>query len=470
MANSASVELADARILIRDDPEGAARLLVSLVAAVAELTERVARLEGRSSQNTHLPPSMDPPGAPPRPVRPVSGRRRGGQPGHPGHTRELVADPDSVVVHRPARCRGCRRRLVAADLSLGERRQVWEIPAARAVVVEHQLVDGHCQRCGVTTRATLPVGTPQGAFGANLEAAVTRLVAVDRLSHRAVCRILRDLHGVRLSAGTITRILTRAADALTETVTAIDSEIRRSPVLHVDETGWRVAGKRHWLWCASTRSLIRIQVSASRGQEACKHLIGPSPPGIIVSDRWAGYNHLPNSRRQACLSHVVRDCRAVSQCPGERAVIGTRLLAHLAVVFEHWHTHQHDATRDALAAALAPTINAFTNDLKALQATGPNPQASFATNLLNLGSALWTFTTTLHVDPTNNHAERSLRPLVIHRKTSYGNQTDHGRHVYETIQTVVQTLALRRENINDRLRDAVTAANHNTPLNLIATP
>ena len=85
-------------------------------------------------------------------------------------------------------------------------------------------------------------------------------------------------------------------------------------MLHVDETGWRVANKRHWLWIAATRTVIRIEIHPGRGQEACKDLIVPVPPGIIVSDRWVGYNHLATARRQTCLSHLVRDCRAVSEC------------------------------------------------------------------------------------------------------------------------------------------------------------
>ena len=327
----------------------------------------------------------------PRPGRAPSLRQRGGQPGHQGHTRELVADPDGVISHYPQRCAGCGARLGGGDLvGAAERRQVWEIPTPRAIVVEHHLHKACCRRCGAETRALAPAGTPRGSFGPNLEAAATRLVACDRLSHRAACRLVSDLHGVRLSLGTISRVLARGADALKTTVEAIDTAIKTAPVVHVDETSWRLAGARQWIWSASTPRLVLVQIGSSRSQEACKALIGRSPPGIIVSDRWSGYNHLPTEQRQACLAHVIRDVRAVAELDDERGVIGRRLLEHLTVVFQQWQLHKHH--RPALAAHLAPTIARFDDDLGALAMTGVNAQSTFAINLMSLGEALWTFT------------------------------------------------------------------------------
>ncbi len=444
----------------------AVELLVSLSAAVEALTERVEHLERRSSRNSHLPPSADRPGTAKRPRDPASGKRRGGQPGHEGHTRELVCDPDRVVLHLPASCAGCGGVLGAADLvGSAERRQVWEIPTPRAIVVEHQLHKARCAGCGTHTRAQLPLGTPRGSFGPMLEATATRLVAADRLSHRAVCRVLRDLNGVRLGLGTISRVLSRGADALSVTVEEIDEQIRKAPVVHVDETSWRLAGARQWIWNAATPRLSRIQIGQSRGRQACRSLIGDAPAGVVVSDRWSGYNHLPTDKRQVCLAHLIRDCRAVSELADERGEIGQRLLDHLTVVFQQWQRHRDDLP--ALQDALAETIERFDEDLAALAMTGVNPASTFALNLISLGPALWTFTHTDGVDPTNNHAERCLRPLVIHRKTSYGNQSEHGLRVYETLQSTIQTLTLRGEHIAARLHDAIDAHNHNRPISLI---
>lgn len=468
------MERSEAELIVAESPRLAVELLLRLDALSAQnavLVERVDELERRvrrSSRSSHQPPSSDGPSVARRQSsREPSGRAGGGQPGHEGHTRELVADPDEVVEHDPFGCRGCGAPLNTSDrVGAAERRQVWEVPQPRATVVEHRLHACRCRRCGRRTRATLPLGVPRGAFGPNLEAIATRLVAADRLSHRAVCRVLRDRNGVRLGQGTISRILTRGAEALTATTAAIGAAVRVAPVVNVDETSWRLAGKRLWIWSASTPDLVRVEIGRSRGQAACRALLGDSPPGIVICDRWSGSNHLPNEQRQACLAHLLRDGRAVSELPGVRGEIGARLLAHLTTVFHSWQLHKHD--RPALARALAPTIAAFDDDLVELAMTGVNAASTFAINLISLGRALWTFSRIDGVEPTNNHAERCLRPLVIHRKTSYGNQTERGLRVYETLQTTVQTLQLRGEHIAARLREAIDAANHGRPINLIA--
>ena len=475
------MERSEAESIVAHSPAAAVELLLRLdalsgqyaevVAQNAALAQRVEELERRvrrSSRSSHQPPSSDGPSVARRQSsRPPSGRRRGGQPGHEGHTRELVADPDTVVEHYPAGCGRCGAPLSSADVvGRPERRQVWEVPVPRASVAEHRLFARRCRGCGASTRAALPLGVPRGSFGPNLEATAMRLVAADRLSHRAVCRVLRDLNGVRLGLGTISRILSRGAAALEPTSVAIAAAVKTAPVVNVDETSWKLAGQRRWIWSASTPELVRIQIGPSRSQDACRALLGPTPPGVVISDRWSGYNHLPVERRQICLAHLIRDCRAVSELPDQRGQIGARLLAHLTVVFQHWQLHQHD--RAALAQALAPTIEAFDDDLAELAMTGVNAASTFAINLMGLGPALWTFSRVDGVEPTNNHAERCLRPLVIHRKTSYGNQTERGLRIYQTLQTAVQTLALRGEHIAARLRDAIDAHNHGHPINLIA--
>jgi transposase len=128
---------------------------------IAELLARVADLERRLGQdlrNSNRPPSSEGYAKPaPKSRRQRGQRATGGQPGHPGTTLCQVEAPDRVVVHRPRRCSGCHRSLRRARVNSVERRQVFDLPAVRLQVTEHQIEHRRC-RCGRTTMAAVPEG------------------------------------------------------------------------------------------------------------------------------------------------------------------------------------------------------------------------------------------------------------------------------------------------------------------------
>ena len=237
------------------------------------LTTRVEVLERRlavSSETSHRPPSSDRRGVV-RVVKAPTGRRRGGQAGHDGHQRASEA-PSVVVATRPETCRGCGAPLDPAVAVAVDEHLVWEIPAPRAIVTSYQKTICRCLRCGTTTRAGRVVGEPVGAFGANLEAVIVALSTSERLSRRRLKVVLQELCGVTVGLGTIDRVLARAAIALTAAVSEIDEEITAAHAVNVDETGWRVAGKRHWVWLATTRHAVRIRIDEKRSRAALQRL------------------------------------------------------------------------------------------------------------------------------------------------------------------------------------------------------
>ena len=77
--------------------------------------------------------------------------------------------------------------------------------------------------------------------------------------------------------------------------------------------------------------------------------------------------------------------------------------------------------------------------------------------ILKVFDALWTFAREEGVDPTNNHAERMVRPAVLWRKRSFGNQSVAGCQFAERILTTVQTLRLQNRPVLDYLQRALTA-------------
>src|SRR5450830_1269852 len=262
------MERAEAEAIYEQGPETVVAVLLELAAQnallrreVAELSEanrrleiRVADLEERlkrNSRNSSLPPSADPPSAPPRPRQAASGRRAGAQPRHPGRGRPLrpIEALDELIDHWPSRCR-CGHVFRAAERAArGEpaRHQLAELPPTAVLLSEHRLQRLRCPECGATTRAALPAGAPPGAFGPRLQAAVATLAVRNRVSRRDTTELLRELFGAELSTGSIDAIVQRVARALDEPYEDLLGHVRAAPAVNVDETGWRLRGGRRTL-------------------------------------------------------------------------------------------------------------------------------------------------------------------------------------------------------------------------------
>ena len=290
------MERAEAEAVYEQGPETVVAVLLELSAQnallrreVAELSEanrrleiRVADLEERlkrNSRNSSLPPSADPPSAPPRPRQAASGRRAGAQPGHPGRGRPLrpIEALDELIDHWPSRCR-CGHLFRAAERAAqGEpaRHQVAELPSIAILLAEHRLHRLRCPDCGRTTRAELPPEVPAGAFGPRLQAAVATLAVRNRVSRRDAVELIAELFGTHLSAGSVEAILQRAALALDEPYEDLLGHIRAAPALNIDEG--RLAPARRQAHASGGRSPAAPRSFASPRVVTCLLYTSPSP-------------------------------------------------------------------------------------------------------------------------------------------------------------------------------------------------
>jgi len=311
------MERAEAEAIYEEGREAVVAVLLALSAQVAALEaqlrkqeERIAELERhllRNSQNSSLPPSQDPPKAPPRKRVPSSGRKRGAQHGHKGHGRRLapIEAVDEVIEHWPERCICGHRFSEIEHRPLGKpaRHQVAELPRVAVLVTEHQLHRLRCPDCGRLVRAKLPADVPRGAFGPRLEAAIATLAVRNRISRRDTVELARELFGARLAAGSVDAILWRTADALYEPYEDLLRRTRASPAVNIDETSWRTQGDKRTLWGAFTGRTALFRIAADRHERQAKALLGDPFAGIASSDRWWAYNYLDTERRQLCWAH-----------------------------------------------------------------------------------------------------------------------------------------------------------------------
>ena len=302
-------------------------VLLRMDRQIQQLTARVDRLERelrKNSRNSSQPPSQDRPKPPPK-GKGRSGRKQGGQRGHEGHGRELLPTSavDEVVEHWPAAC-GCGHVFCEADLvASGEpaRHQVEELPRIATRVIEHQCHRVRCPGCGARRSGELPADVSASAFGSRFQAAVATLAVRNRVSRRDTVELSQELFGARISTGTVDAILARTGDALELPYLELVGALRRSGRLNIDETGWRLKGQRRTLWGAFTEKLAVYRIAEDRHEDRARELLD-GHRGIVTSDRWSAYNHLPLERRQICWSHLQRDFTAQAEAGGAERELG----------------------------------------------------------------------------------------------------------------------------------------------------
>jgi transposase len=422
-------------------------LVEELGAENAELRRRLAQ----NSRNSSKPPSGEGLGKPaPKSRRKRSGRKPGGQPGHEGRTLEQVDNPDEVRRHEPGTCAGCGGDLSDARCTGVERRQVFDLPPVAVRVVEHQLVARRCD-CGTTTRAQAPVGVDAPVqYGPRIAAILVYLYVGQFLSRQRTAEALAELFGVPISSGTVAGVTARAAAQVENSgfVGLVRDRIAAAKVAHFDETGFRVAGKLHWVHSASTGKYSLITVHARRGVEAMNAAgVLPAFSGVAVHDAWAPYDTYTCAGHALCGAHVLRELTAVI----ETAPAGTYC----------WARQASDALLeckrlvDAAVAAEAPAVDAValahqTRLLRCAASIGASQnrdrvgklakkQHALARRLLDRQGDYLRFTTDFAVPFDNNAAEREIRMIKVRQKVSGCARTLPGAQAFCAIRSYLAT-------------------------------
>jgi transposase len=449
-----------------------------LRAEVASLTAKVAQLEfqvrdllarlNQNSSNSSRPPSSDPPWQAPR-SGPRSGRKPGGQDGHPGHFRKRLPPErvKHVVRHVPAQCACCGAAL-SQDPGPHDPEPTWhqvaELPEQPVEITEHQGQARTCAHCGHVTRAEIPAAVRAHVCGPRLSGAISFLSARCHASKRRVVEIVETVFGLALSLGAVSRCEAEMSAALVPGQEEVTRAVRAASALNLDETGWLQHGKKRWLWLAASRGAALFKILSTRGLVGVRTLLGERPANHVTSDRWNAYNSLPLSQRQSCWSHLARDFQGLVDYGAGAEQLGVAGLHAAALLFETWSDFKAErCDRTVLQARLEPVRRGLRENLQRAR-DGPAGRAKrFAGHLLPRYETLWTFAAVPGVEPTNNHAERQLRPAVLWRKRSFGNHSDGGCRFAERILSVVQTLHLQHRPILDYLAAALAAHRQRRP-------
>jgi transposase len=441
-------------------------IIADLRQRLADLEQRVQQLQdqrGNNASNSSIPPSANPRNAPKPVAKKPSGRPSDAQPGHPAHLRRRLP-PQRIQQSRdfiPSHCQRCREPLSplpAAEDPEPTWHPVAELPKLAAHVTEYR---GHfrtCAACGTLNHAAIPADLKAPSVGPRLAATLSYLAGRHHLSQRGLEELAEDVFDVPLSLGTVGHLAEQTSVALASTHAEAVGAVRAAEVKNVDETGWKLVGKRCWLWAATTATVAAFVVHARRSAAGRRTLLGQIIVGIVCSDRWSVYPQVAADRWQVCWAHRKRDFQALVDRDNAASTIGVPLLLLTDVLFRWWH-RLRDGT--LLRRTFRRYVASVREDVLAVLEQGGvcgcAKTAARCRELLAVEESLWTFVRVEGVEPTNNHIDRLLPLAVLWRKKSLGSQSESGCRFVERLLTVVQTRRLQRQTVLDYLYEALIA-------------
>jgi transposase len=455
----------EARRIYDSGREAVIEKLLSLAAHIRHLEQNIVRLS-RNSSNSSRPPSSDPPGMKKAKKKTKSVRKQGGQPGHKGKNRKLLPAEAMDKIHDifPDRCELCRSPLAKNFINpfVGPaRHQVFDLPVIVPVKEEYRCHSLLCP-CGHSTIASLPEHVAHSNFGPRTHAAIAYLASVHRVTRRGIAEIMQSLFGVTISTGAICNAAERASNACLPVVGVIKQYAASALFLNIDETGWKYQGKSRFLWTFVAPEAVLFHVSPSRGAKVLREVLGDSFAGVITSDDHSAYaSYHKNGLRQLCWAHIIRKLKALKEdrSSPHASCFARNMLAEIETVFSLWHAFLGSGgSREKLLLDTLPMRERM-HDFCVIFRYSSDPRVQTRTKrLLDNWQHLFTFLDHHGVQPTNNIAERAIRPAVQWRKICFGSQSQVGEHFTERLLTVVRTCQIHGINAFEFLTRLVNAS------------
>ena len=406
-------------------------IIAELQAVIERLERRIAELEGQAKPGG--PPRM--PGLKAKPGRKPPAQQGPRKQRRHGFARRRMT-PTRRVEHAMDHCPDCGTQLSGGWTH--RTREVIDLPQVPVEVTEHVYMARICPGC---RRRCLPptqldgVVMGQQRLGVNLISLIATLREEARLPIGVIRKYLRIVHGLHVSKGAIVDAVHRTAQQGQAKVASILAQIRASPVVHADETGWREDGHNGYVWTFSTPD-ARYFLRRGRGKAVVDEALGDAFSGVLVSDFYAAYHHY-NGPKQRCWAHLLRDIHDLrARYPDDAPLAQWADAVHQLYRQAKACTHPQEASRRTAQLALERRLLALCQPFL-LDASAT--QAKLCRRIERHIKELFVFVAEPAVPSDNNAAERSLRHLVVSRKISGGTRSERGTDSKMTLASLFGT-------------------------------
>jgi hypothetical protein len=432
-----------------------------------KLKRKIAQLE-KNSTNSSKPPSSDNPQDKEEKSKGENGndsrkRKPGGQPGHKGTKRGLipVEEVNNLLHYYPEQCSHCGKDLPQDETAneVGEpfRWQVTDVEPIKPIITEYQAHTTLCE-CDCQTSASLPAEVLKSNFGPRLSSIIAYLAAVLHVSRRGTREFCETLLNINIALGSVQNLLEDTSYALEPVDKELKDALPKESVLNSDETGWR----DRWLWVFVASTFIYFHVAKTRSSKVLVDVLGMVYKGILCVDRWGAYTKYHKGLFQICWAHLKRDFLGILKIgqatQSEDAILFGQTMEKLRKkLMAIWYQFKRgEISRAELIKKTKSIRNAIKRYLKEYMHSEEKCVQNLAGKLLKRFDHLFTFILYEGVEPTNNMAERGIRPAVQWRKICFGNRSDNGAVLTSRLLTVTRTCWLQKHNALDFLVDAIT--------------
>lgn len=434
------------------------------------LRQKIAELErrlGLDSQTSSKPPSSD--GLKKKSkirtqsLREKGKRPSGGQLGHPGQTLEQVLEPDLIVEHpTPCSCTRCGYDVSQVSLEKIIKRQVFDVPAPRKLVTEHQVRVKECPKCKATVQGSFPESVKAPVqYGARIKAVAAYLHHQHFIPEDRLREVLEDLFGCGITPGTIANTTLALAQVIEPVVSKIASQVKLAGVKHLDETGFRIGGKTKWLHVVSTETLSWYRVADRRKDIEVLADI----QGVVVHDHWHPYYQLDSVLHALCNAHHLRELKALEEIEQESWAKSMKKLLLLACNYKN--RYQSGIPKNIVARLnqlyeqiLKRGLD-FHFHLPPLTRKGERGRVKrrVGHNLLlrfqNFQGDVLRFLAEPDVPFTNNQAERDLRMMKCKQKISGGFRSFDFAVSFANIRSFLSTASKHGLNLLEVITEAL---------------
>lgn len=437
---------------------GADAVRLMLLAANARIADLQRSAVSASTPSAAVPVHLKPEARADR----RRGKRPGAKPGHPGSRRRTPEKIDARADHRLASCPCCGGELQRCNRA--RTRIIEDIPEQiRPVVTEHAVHRDFCPACKKHVEPVVPDAMPGATLGHHVVALTSYFHYGLGLTLGQTGQILDSHLNTPVTAGGLMSAWSRMADALSPWYEQVAEQLRRTACLHADETGWRVDGSTHWLWCFCDADSCFYLIDRSRGGPALRRFFGSAFAGTLVTDFWSAYEQVAADDRQFCLAHLLRELERVDErnaSPAWRAFAGQlRRLVRDAIRLRK----RPDYTRAKYASRVSlinRRLNRLADDAAAGGVYADADASRLGERISRHRDHLFTFLDRAEVPYDNNHAERQVRPAVIMRKNILCNRSEAGSRAQAVLMSIYRTLRLRghdpTKTIAGALREMLT--------------
>lgn len=439
----------------------------------AEIIQKLQDQLSKDSNNSSKPPSSDCYKKKPHRIslRKSGERQNGGQKGHQGTTLRQVENPDIIQEHIVAECCSCHASLKDVKSFTHEKRQIFEIPAIRVEVTEHQSEIKICPHCGTRNKGIFPEAVSQPVqYGARLKSHASYFNNYQFIPLQRTCEIFKDLYGCPISEAAILKANTDLSKYLQPSIESIKEHLIESDVIHADESGFRVNNKLHWLHSISTSLFTYYGVHKKRGKEAMDDIgILPGFKRTVMHDHWKPYFKYNHFQHALCNAHHLRELKFImeqySQSWAEDMFnLLLEIKAEIEVAIKNNHAENLSLKQIAgfeerydKVIEKGFSVNPPPKKKKTGHKRGrvkQTPPKNLLDRLKNYKNETLAFMYDFNIPFDNNQGERDIRMVKLKQKVSGTMRTMEGAEVFCNIRGYISSVRKNSLSVINAIQDA----------------